>query len=110
QPKLVRADGTLTWEFPRAAAQSVAPPKVAGYSSPLPLQVAAAAPPRRGRKVYSGRRMDLDFVNADIGNIMRLISEVGQVNVVVADDVKGTVTMHLKDVPWDQALDIIAKS
>ena len=74
--------------------------------SPAPAAPAVAAT----RHVYSGRRMDLDFVNADIHNIMRLISEVGQVNIVLADDVKGTVTMRLHDVPWDQALDVIAKS
>jgi len=112
QPKLVRDSGTLTWEFPRAATRNVAPPKVAGYAAPMPMQVlpASGAATRRPRHVYSGRRMELDFVNADIHNIMRLISEVGQVNIVLADDVKGTVTMHLRDVPWDQALDVIAKS
>ncbi|HEX9103388.1 MAG TPA: type IV pilus secretin PilQ, partial [Polyangia bacterium] len=115
QPKLVRNDGTLTWEFPRAATQNVAPPKVAGYAAPVPLQMApaagaAAGSGRRPRHVYTGRRMELDLVNGDIHNIMRLLADVGQVNIVLADDVKGTVTMHLKDVPWDQALDIIAKS
>ena len=111
QPRLTRDAGTLTWEFPRSGTQNVAPPKVAGYAAPVPMQVAAAnGGGRRPRHVYTGRRMELDFVNADIHNIMRLISEVGQVNIVLADDVKGTVTMHLRDVPWDQALDVIAKS
>ncbi|MGZ3429458.1 MAG: secretin N-terminal domain-containing protein, partial [Polyangia bacterium] len=116
QPKLVRDNGTLTWEFPRAATRNVTPPKVAGYSAPVPLQIAPAASPAtprgggRQRHVYTGRRMELDFVNADIHNIMKLIAEVGQVNVILGDDVKGSVTMHLRDVPWDQALDVIAKS
>ena len=111
QPKLTRDAGTLTWEFPRSGTRNVAPPKVAGYAAPVPLQVAqAAANPRRQHRVYTGRRIELDFVNADLQNIMKFIAEVGQVNIILADDVKGTVTMHLKDVPWDQALDIIAKS
>ena len=114
QPKLVRDSGSLTWEFPRSGTRSLPPPKVAAYGASIPLQVAQATPaaarPGARHRSYSGRRMDLDFVNADIHNIMRLISDVGQINVVLSDDVKGTVTMHLRDVPWDQALDIILRS
>ena len=65
---------------------------------------------RPAAHVYTGRRMELDFVNADIHNIMQAHRRVGQVNIILADDVKGTVTMHLRDVPWDQALDVIAKA
>src|SRR5205807_8142949 len=38
QPKLTRDSGTLTWEFPRSGTQNVAPPKVAGYAAPVPMQ------------------------------------------------------------------------
>jgi type IV pilus assembly protein PilQ len=128
QPKLVRDGGTLTWEFPRAARasttttadaprgpSSLPPPKVAAYGATLPLQVAPAAPPpistRVGRRrVFTGRRIDLDLKDADIHNILRLLSDVGQVNIVTSDDVKGTVTTRMRDVPWDQALDVILKS
>ncbi|HEY2744012.1 MAG TPA: type IV pilus secretin PilQ, partial [Polyangia bacterium] len=114
QPKLTRDAGTLTWEFPRAATRNVAPTRVAGYAAPVPMQLASAlgggATMARPRHVYTGRRIELDFVNADIHNIMKFIAEVGQVNIILSDDVKGTVTMHLRDVPWDQALDVIAKA
>jgi type IV pilus assembly protein PilQ len=123
QSKLVRTDGTLTWEFPRSGTRSVPPVKVAGYGVSVPLQMAESNPggisggtlPRAGgnrarRHVYNGRRMDLDFVNADIHNILRLLSDVGQVNIVLGDDVKGNVTIRMRDVPWDQALDVILKS
>ncbi len=63
-----------------------------------------------GRKRYTGRRIDLDFKNADIHNILRLLADVGQVNVVVGDDVKGEVTIKMRDVPWDQALDVVLRS
>ncbi len=43
-------------------------------------------------------------------NILRLIAEVSNLNIVAGDDVRGTVTIKLKDVPWDQALDIILLS
>jgi type IV pilus assembly protein PilQ len=69
------------------------------------------APQARPKKhVYSGRRMELDMINADIHNVLRLLSDVGQVNIITSDDVKGNVTIHLRDVPWDQALDVILKA
>jgi len=63
-----------------------------------------------GKKRYTGRRIDLDFKGADIHNILRLLADVGQVNVVVADDVRGDVTIKMRDVPWDQALDVVLRS
>jgi type IV pilus assembly protein PilQ len=62
------------------------------------------------RRRYTGRRIDLDFKGADIHNILRLLSEVGQVNIVTSDDVKGEITIKMKNVPWDQALDVILRA
>ncbi|MEE9516433.1 MAG: type IV pilus secretin PilQ [Candidatus Adiutricales bacterium] len=59
---------------------------------------------------YTGQLITLDFQNADIHNILRLIGEVSGMNVVISDRVKGKVTLRLKDVPWDQALDIVLAS
>jgi type IV pilus assembly protein PilQ len=61
-------------------------------------------------KVYTGERISLDFQNADIHNILRLIGEVSGKNVVVSDAVSGKVTLKLRNVPWDQALDIVLAS
>ncbi|MDR1037751.1 MAG: type IV pilus secretin PilQ [Deltaproteobacteria bacterium] len=61
-------------------------------------------------KVYTGERISLDFQNADIHNILRLIGEVSGKNVVVSDSVSGKVTLKLRNVPWDQALDIVLAS
>jgi type IV pilus assembly protein PilQ len=58
-------------------------------------------------KEYVGRRVSLDFKDADIGNILRLIAEVSDLNVIAGEEVQGTVTIRLVDVPWDQALDVI---
>src|SRR5262249_36247160 len=44
---------------------------------------------QRGKKRYTGRRIDLDFKDADIHNILRLLQDVGQVNIITTDDVKG---------------------
>jgi type IV pilus assembly protein PilQ len=58
-------------------------------------------------KVYSGRRISLDFKDVDIADVLRLIAEVSELNVIAGDEVKGKVTIRLVDVPWDQALDVV---
>jgi type IV pilus assembly protein PilQ len=74
----------------------------AGFLSVAPLQVAGA----RGRR-YTGRRVDIDLRDADIHNVLRLLAEVGAVNIVASQDVEGSVTIRMRNVPWDQALDVI---
>jgi type IV pilus assembly protein PilQ len=61
-------------------------------------------------KIYTGRKLSLDFKDADIKNILRLIAEVSNFNVITADDVAGKITMRLVDVPWDQALDVVLQA
>lgn len=61
-------------------------------------------------KIYTGRKISLDFKDADIKNILRLIAEVSNFNIITADDVSGKITMRLVDVPWDQALDVILQT
>lgn len=80
--------------------------EVAGFLSDVPMQVGAA----RGERRYSGRRIDLDFKDADIHNILRLLADVGGVNIVTSDDVSGRVTIRMRNVPWDQALDVILQA
>ncbi|HTM09466.1 MAG TPA: type IV pilus secretin PilQ [Verrucomicrobiae bacterium] len=69
--------------------------------------VKAAAPATRGPKVYTGQKISLDFKDADIKNVFRLLAEVSGLNIVVTDEVKKRVTVRLVDVPWDQALDLL---
>lgn len=59
------------------------------------------------KRRYRGEPMTMDFVNADVTNILKLISEVSNLNLVWGPEVQGTVSMRLKNVPWDQALDMI---
>ena len=61
-------------------------------------------------KIYRGRKLSLDFKDADIKNILRLIAEVSNLNIITGDDVTGKITMRLVDVPWDQALDVILQA
>jgi len=64
----------------------------------------------RTEKLYVGRKLSLDFKDADVKNILRLIAEVSNLNIIAGDDVAGKITMRLVDVPWDQALEIILQS
>ncbi|MEE8317489.1 MAG: AMIN domain-containing protein [Candidatus Omnitrophota bacterium] len=73
---------------------------------PATTPIGIAKPVKR----YKGARITLDFANADIKNILKLIGEVSKLNIVWGPDVKGTVSMRLKDVPWDQALDVLLET
>ena len=59
---------------------------------------------------FRGAPVDLDLKSADLGNAFRLLADVGHVNIVVGGEVTGTVTLRLKHVPWDQALDLVART
>ena len=63
---------------------------------------------RRGT-TYRGAPIDLDVKNADIHDVMRLLADVGNINIVIAHDVQGKVTLKLKRVAWDLAACTIAQ-
>lgn len=82
---------------------------VKSTEAPPEALVRPAEMPRPLYKIskYTGARMTLDFANADIRNVLKLIGEVSKRNIVWGPEVKGTVSMRLKNVPWDQALDVM---
>ncbi|MEA2700525.1 MAG: type pilus assembly protein PilQ [Myxococcales bacterium] len=94
------------------AARSPGAPAAGGTASVAPAGggLPAGLHFSNGKRRYTGRRIDLDFKGADIHNILRLLADVGQVNIVTSDDVKGEVTIKMKNVPWDQALDVILRA
>jgi type IV pilus assembly protein PilQ len=59
---------------------------------------------------FNGEIIDLDLKQADIGDFFRLVGEISGLNVIVDQNVTGTVTVTLHDVPWDQALDIVLRN
>ncbi|HWW85794.1 MAG TPA: type IV pilus secretin PilQ, partial [Vicinamibacterales bacterium] len=90
--------------------QTPAPsPRQATAASPGPSQPnqagAASAPPR-----FTGHPVSLDFQGADLRAVLRTFSEISGLNVVIDPTIAGTVDVALKDVPWDQALDIILRA
>lgn len=83
--------------------------EMAGVEPPSPER-AAAESGRATSRTYTGQKISLDFKDADILNVLRILSEVGGENIVATDDVKGRITVRLVDVPWDQALDIVLQA
>ncbi len=88
-------------EAPSVGAQA------AGFGGAAPDYALLGAP---GQKQYSGQRITLDFHDIDVRNLLRLLADVSKKNIVVADDVTGKITVALRNVPWDQALDIVLQS
>jgi type IV pilus assembly protein PilQ len=68
----------------------------------------AAPPPEQVRK-FTGQKISLDLQEVDIRNVLRLLADVTGKNMVVEPDVKGTVTLKVDGVPWDQVLELILK-
>ncbi len=62
-----------------------------------------------GTERFAGKRISLDFQDAEISSVLRLIADVSGLNMVVGEAVKAKVTLKLLNVPWDQALDLILK-
>jgi type IV pilus assembly protein PilQ len=89
---------------PAEGARETSAAEQAGGFTPAMLQQ------QRGAGRYTGRRIDLDLKDADVHNVLRLLADVGRVNIVTADDVSGTVTIRMRNVPWDQALDVILQA
>ncbi|MBI2412212.1 MAG: type IV pilus secretin PilQ [Deltaproteobacteria bacterium] len=103
-------DGTLKLEFAAVVAE------------PAPA-IKAEAEPQAGEKgankedaivaekrEYTGARIDLDMMDANVSDVLRLLAEISNMNIIASDDVKGTISLRLKNVPWDQAFDIILRS
>lgn len=59
---------------------------------------------------YSGEKLSLNFQNIEVRSVLQLIADFTNLNLVAADSVKGNITLRLKNVPWDQALDIVLKA
>ncbi len=81
--------------------------KASGFTSEATRFAETGAPKQRR---YVGKRVSFEFKDIDIHNLLRIISEVSKKNIVVADDVSGKVTIRLRNVPWDQALELILRS
>lgn len=100
----VSTTGTVTdlGEAPAATARFAAKPSAEVISNDI-LK-------KSGTKKYSGQVVSLNFDNIEVRNVLLLIAEVSNRNIIASEDVKGTITLRLNNVPWDQALDVILET
>lgn len=100
-PAAVTAPATVA-AAPAVAASAPAVQAPGGMPQP--------APEGEARPRFTGHPVSLDFQGADLRAVLRTFSEISSLNVVIDPTINGTVDVSLRDVPWDQALDIILKS
>ncbi|WP_163995360.1 type IV pilus secretin PilQ [Pyxidicoccus caerfyrddinensis] len=110
EEKVTQNGGTLSWRLDVQGVkteQVAVAPRTAGFTAEAPAYAAEGAP-QQAR--YRGKRVSFEFKDIDIQNLLRVIAEISKRNVVLADDVSGKVTIRLRNVPWDQALDLILRT
>jgi type IV pilus assembly protein PilQ len=71
--------------------------------------VEEAGRPKEG-KGYAGEKLSLNFQNIEVRAVLQVIADFTSLNIITSDTVTGNLTLRLKDVPWDQALDIILQA
>ena len=124
--RLRRAGRRIRWRRSRASAgsrrrgvrrlppaQSAAPRRAAaphGRAGRRAAAGAGAARCRQRRREYTGHPVSLDFQGADLRAVLRTFAEISGLNIVIDPTIQGTVDVALRDVPWDQALDIILRA
>ena len=70
-----------------------------------------ADPSREGQRGrYTGEKLSLNFQNVEVRAVLNVIADFTDLNIITSDTVTGNITLRLKDVPWDQALDIILQA
>jgi len=121
-PTVERDGSGVHWKFVshdsvarRAPRTQVVPrPIVGGFgaaSTPVAQQSVSQVPRGNRRRVYRGATVDFDFKDAPLPDLLRVIADTGRVNIVIPDTLSSAkVTVRLKRVPWDQALEVILSS
>ncbi len=75
-----------------------------------PINKIAEAKKKKSQFGYTGERLSLNFQNIKVRAVLQLLADFTGINMVTSDTVAGNLTLRLKNVPWDQALDIILKA
>lgn len=106
--------GPVAVEEPKAAAKASAAPKEAPAAGQegkeISRQITSTPEGESVEGRYTGKKISLDFQDADVTAIFRLLADVNGYNLVLDRAVSGKITIKLLNVPWDQALDIILNS
>lgn len=96
--------------FAAGAPAPLAAPVAQQPVPPPPVLDVAPATVQAGPRQFTGEPVTLDFQGADLRAVLRNFAEISGLNIVIDPTINGTVDVSLRDVPWDQALDIILKA
>ena len=88
----------------------VAQPPADAAPAATGMQELQAQQAQTGQKKYQGAPISLDFAGTDIRQVLRVFSDSSGLNIIIDPKVQGTVDVALRDVPWDQAMEIILRS
>lgn len=94
----------------RNAAQQPAATQQPTAAPPASDPAQAPSPVNQGQTRFQGPPISMDFQGADLRAVLRTFAEISGLNIVIDPSIQGTVDVSLRDVPWDQALDIILKA
>jgi type IV pilus assembly protein PilQ len=108
--EFVLADPVGAGAKPAAPARASSAPSAPAVASAEPMEPVRPTTTGTGDRNFSGRPVSLDFQGVDLRAVLRTFSEITGLNVVIDPGVKGTVDVSLREVPWDQALDIILRA
>jgi type IV pilus assembly protein PilQ len=107
-----RNQASMPLQTAAQAAQPAQPPQA--QTPPAPAQAEQPRTPDQvpaaGQRKYSGHPISMDFQGADLRAVLRVFAEDSGLNIVLDPTVQGTVDVALRDVPWDQALDMILRA
>jgi len=101
---LVAAAGLAALAVPVAAEASDASRSAGKRPHPRPAES------KRADSRFTGEPISLDLKDADLKDVLKTFAELAKINIAVDPEVKGSVTIRLHDVPWDQALDVILRT
>lgn len=100
-------EATTALAVPAPPVQTAVAPQAPAAAPISPLQPSTNA---QGQRTFSGDPITLDFQGADLRAVLRTFADISGLNIVIDPSIQGTVDVALRDVPWDQALDIILRA
>jgi len=95
---------------PNAVAQKASVSETTPVSAPVVQPLSASVATEPAGRVAADDTISLDFKDAEIGSVLRVLSMKSNVNIVTGPEVKGLVTVRLDNVPWEKALDVILRT
>jgi type IV pilus assembly protein PilQ len=91
------------------AYDAVGQPRPATTPVPPPAAGAVIVLDRPAPRRFTGETISLDLKDADIRDVLKVFAKIGRFNLAIDPEVRGSVTVRLQNVPWDQALDVILR-